>query len=232
MDPAEVLPTLAAEIARVKRDRALLVGIDGIDAAGKTTLACELVPPLEALQRHVVRASLDGFHNPRRHRLARGEFSPEGYFHDSFDYGFLVERFIKPAKAARHRTKLRAATFDAGTDREVSDISVEIHARSIVLFDGIFLFRPELVSFWDYRIFVEIGFDTSLARGIARDAASMGGEAAARERYLRRYIPGQRLYFEAARPVELADAVVRNDDPARRRIVLASQTGALSPADG
>lgn len=232
MDPAEVLPTLAAEIARVKRDRALLVGIDGIDAAGKTTLACELVPPLEALRRHVVRASLDGFHNPRKRRLARGAFSPEGYFHDSFDYALLVERFIKPAKTARHRTTLQAATFDVRTDREVGDISVEIHARSIILFDGIFLFRPELVRFWDYRIFVEIGFDTSLARGIARDAASMGGEAAARDRYLRRYIPGQRLYFEAARPVELADAVVRNDDPARRRIVLASQTGALLPADG
>lgn len=232
MDPAEVLPTLAAEIARVKRDGALLVGIDGIDAAGKTTLAGELVPPLEALRRHVVRASLDGFHNPREQRFIRGAFSPEGYFHDSFDYAFLVEQVIKPAKAARHRTTLRAARFDVRTDREVSDISVEIHARSIVLFDGIFLFRPELVGFWDYRIFVEIGFDTSLVRGIARDAASMGGEAAARERYLRRYIPGQRLYFEAARPVELADAVVRNDDPARRRIVLASQPGALSPADG
>ena len=232
MDPAEVLPTLAAEIARVKRDGALLVGIDGIDAAGKTTLADELVSPLEALGSHVVRASLDGFHNPRKRRLARGELSPEGYFHDLFDYALLVEQFIKPAKAAQHCTTLQAARFDVRTDREVSDISVEIHARSIVLFDGIFLFRPELVSFWDYRIFVEIGFDTSLARGIARDAASMGGEAAARERYLRRYIPGQRLYFEAARPVELADAVVRNDDPARRRIVLASQTGALSPADG
>jgi uridine kinase len=232
MDPAEVPPTLAAEIDRVKRNGAVLVGIDGIDAAGKTTLADELVRPLEALRRHVVRASLDGFHNPRERRLARGEFSPEGYFHDSFDYAPLVDRFIKPAKTARHRTTLRAATFDVRTDREVDDITVEIHARSIVLFDGIFLFRPELVSFWDYRIFVEIGFDTSLARGIARDAASMGGEAAARDRYLRRYIPGQRLYFEAARPVELADAVVRNDDPARRRIVLASQTGALSPADG
>ena len=112
MDPAEVLPTLAAEIARVKRDRALLVGIDGIDAAGKTTLADELVSPLEALGSHVVRASLDGFHNPRKRRLARGELSPEGYFHNSFDYALLVEQFIKPAKAAQHCTTLQAARLE------------------------------------------------------------------------------------------------------------------------
>lgn len=232
MDPTGVLQTLAAEIDRVKRDGVVLVGIDGIDAAGKTTLADELGRPLEMLGRHVVRASVDGFHNPRERRLARGEFSPDGYFHDSFDYACLVEQFIRPAKAARQRTTLRAAIFDVRTDRERSDVSIEVRARSIVLFDGIFLFRPELVGFWDYRIFVEIGFDTSLARGIARDAPSLGGETATRERYLRRYIPGQRLYFEAARPAALADAIVHNDDPTRRRILLKTRSGPPSRADG
>jgi len=232
MDRVDALTMLVVAIDRVERPGPILVGIDGIDAAGKTTLADELVAPLRQRGRNSVRVSIDGFHNKRARRLARGEFSPDGYLHDSFDYPQLIENFIRPAKAARHRTTLRAAVFDVRTDRAVNDRTVEIRPRSIVLFDGVFLFRPELVGFWDCRIFVEIGFDTSLARGIARDAGPMGGEAAARERYLRRYIPGQRLYFEAARPVELADVIVQNDDPNQCRIDVARRSGPSPPADG
>lgn len=232
MDRVDALTMLVVAIDRVERPGPILVGIDGIDAAGKTTLADELVAPLRQRGRHTVRVSMDGFHNPRARRLTRGALSPEGYFHDSFDYAHVVGDFIRPAKAMRHATTLRAAIFDVATDRAVSDRTVELQPGSIVLFDGVFLFRPELVAFWDYRIFVEIGFDTSLARGIARDAHVMGGEAAARERYLRRYIPGQRLYFEAARPVELADVVVLNDDPADCRIVIADRSGPSPPTDG
>ena len=232
MDRVDALTPLVVAIDRVESPGPILVGIDGIDAAGKTTLADELVAPLQQRGRRTVRVSIDAFHKPRAQRLARGALSPEGYFHDSFDYAHLVRDFIKPAKAMRHHTTLRAAIFDVASDRAVSDRTIELQPGTIVLFDGVFLFRPELVDFWDYRIFVEIGFDTSLARGIARDAASMGGEAATRERYLRRYLPGQRLYFEAARPAALADAIVQNDDPTRRRIVLETRSGPASPADG
>lgn len=232
MDRVDALTTLVVAIDRVERPGPILVGIDGIDAAGKTTLADELVVPLQQRGRRTVCVSIDGFHKPRAQRLARGALSPEGYFHDSFDYAHLLGDFIKPAKAMRHHTTLRAAIFDVANDRAVCDRTLELQPGTIVLFDGVFLFRPELVGFWDFRIFVEIGFDTSLARGITRDARLMGGEAAARERYLQRYIPGQRLYFEAARPIELADVVVRNDDPTDCRIVMTGRSGPAPPTDG
>jgi hypothetical protein len=38
------------------------VAIDGVDGVGKTTLADELVAPLQLLGRDVIRASIDGFH--------------------------------------------------------------------------------------------------------------------------------------------------------------------------
>ena len=49
----------------------LRVAIDGIDAAGKTTLADKLAPLIEAQGRPVIRASIDGFHRLRslRYRL-------------------------------------------------------------------------------------------------------------------------------------------------------------------
>jgi len=45
--------------------------IDGPDAAGKTTLADELAVALRERGRDVIRASIDGFHRPRRERYRR-----------------------------------------------------------------------------------------------------------------------------------------------------------------
>ena len=44
-----------------------------------------------------------------------------------------------------------------------------------------------------------------------RDGALMGPSV--RERYLRRYLPAQRIYREEARPIERADVVIDNTDP-------------------
>jgi uridine kinase len=41
----------------------------------------------------------------------------------------------------------------------------------------------------------------------------MGGAAAVRERYARRYLPAQELYRDEADPVAAADVVLGNDDP-------------------
>jgi uridine kinase len=82
----------------------------------------------------------------------------------------------------------------------------------VLLFDGVFLLRPDLVAFWDFSIFVQADFDEIVRRASARDAESMEGAGAVLERYRRRYIPGQELYFSRCRPQEIADVVIDNTD--------------------
>ena len=79
--------------------------------------------------------------------------------------------------------------------------------------DGVFLLRPELDAFWDYRIFVAVSFEVALQRALQRDVALFGSTEVVQARYAERYIPGQRLYFEAAHPEERADAIVNNEQP-------------------
>jgi uridine kinase len=151
------------------------VGIDGPDAAGKTTLADELAVVLAAAGRPVKRLSADDFLRVPEHRHRRGRESPEGYYEDSFDH-----------------QRLRHAVLGLG---------------SPLLVDGIFLQRPELDDLWTLRIFVSIGENEVLRRGIERDGAEM-------ERLYRvRYLPGQRLYAERVAPRDRADVVIENDDP-------------------
>jgi uridine kinase len=65
------------------------VAIDGRDAAGKTVLADELAPVVEAHGEAVTRISADDFLRPSEERYRQGRMSPEGYYEDSFDHAAL-----------------------------------------------------------------------------------------------------------------------------------------------
>jgi uridine kinase len=191
----------------------MLVGFDGIDGAGKTTLAEELVPVLEGMGAKVVRDSIDGFHNPREVRIAKGELDPVGYFEDSFDYVALKQQLLDPIKDYEKPFAVPSAKFDWKSDSKVKGATLSIDADTILLFEGVFLFREELIEYWDFKIFVEIDFELSLRRGIERDSALLGGREATENKYKRRYIPGQKLYFEHANPKAKANLVVINNNP-------------------
>jgi uridine kinase len=94
---------------------------------------------------------------------------------------------------------------------------------AILLFDGVFLLRPELDTLWDYRIFVNVGFEVALQRAMLRDHPLFGSAEAIQARYLQRYIPGQQLYFQRVHPQERADVVVENNDPIHPKLVFPSQ---------
>ena len=90
--------------------------------------------------------------------------------------------------------------------------------NAVLLFDGIFLLRPELDGLWDYRIFVDVAFETALQRALVRDQPHLGSSTTTATRYLQRYFPAQRLYLDTVRPQLRANAVVENDDPKHPRL--------------
>lgn len=194
------------------------LAVDGPDTAGKTTLAQDLAGSLADRGRPVVRASLDGFHRPARERYRRGELSPEGYYFDSFDLPRLRSHLLDPLGPGGTRA-YRPAVFDY-----LSDLSVEVTESiapddAVLVFDGVFLLRPELVSAWELVVFLEIGEEEILRRAMLRDSARLGPEM--RERYVRRYLPAQRTYRNEANPLERADVVIDNADPVHPVLVKA-----------
>jgi uridine kinase len=76
MERRKLIEKLASSIAELERSHPVRVAVDRVDASGKTTLADELAPSVEALGRPVIRASIDGFHNPAATRRRRGACSP------------------------------------------------------------------------------------------------------------------------------------------------------------
>lgn len=216
MNRSELLHSLAARILTMQLPHPARVSIDGVDAAGKTTLADELAQTLKARSnRQIIRASIDGFHNPRAVRLRSGRDSPEGYFTDSFSLEALNIHLLGPLSPGSSQRIIQTAVFDVLSDQPVSITPITAAEDAILLFDGIFLHRPELAHVWDLSIFLQVSFDTSLDRAARRDheQASIGSEQDIIERYQKRYIPAQRQYLQTCQPAARAAILIVNDDP-------------------
>ena len=217
----QLLQQLADLLISLDHSHPLRIALDGIDAAGKTTLADELVAYIEAQGRPVIRASIDGFHRPRSERYRRGSDSPEGYYEDSFDYLALKEALLAPLGPQGNR-RYRRTVFDVQTDTPLQATEEEAPDDAILLFDGVFLLRPELNAWWDYRVFVSVDFEVALRRASIRDQYLFGSAEDVRARYLQRYVPGQQLYLQRARPQERANLILENNEPAHPHLVFTS----------
>lgn len=207
----EALSALAAVVCGKDLPHPTRVAIDGITASGKSTLARELAEQVDRSGRPVIHLTMDGYHHQREHRYRQGRMSAVGYYEDAYDFGAFVEGVLVPLGPKGDR-RYRERIIDLDTDEPVTEDRRLAPADAVVIVDGSFLQRPDVHRFWDVRVFVDTSFAVALERGVAREAASMGGADQAREAYERRYHAAARLYLERARPKQGADVVVDNND--------------------
>ncbi|MGB7055132.1 MAG: uridine kinase [bacterium] len=212
MKRRELVEKISRLIRQTENPYPTRVAIDGIDNAGKTTLAAELGHELQKKNRPIIHASIDSFHRTRKERYRRGTLSPDGYFNDSFDLDVLKEKLLKPLGPAGD-LRYTKAVFDFRTDLPLPRKLQKAKHNAILLFDGVFLLRPELNAFWNLRIFVQVSFETALRRALLRDMNLFGSVEETKRRYLERYIPGQKMYFQKVNPMHKADIVIDNNDP-------------------
>lgn len=220
-----VLGRVADEVSGLTRDqRPLLVGIDGIDGAGKSTFADELAARLVDLGRPVVRATIDSFHQPRAVRWSKGRTSPVGFYLDSHDLAGLRTSLLDPLRSGGGAT-YRTAVFDEPSDRPVDQPGQVASGRELLIFDGIFLCRPELTGYWDLLVFLDAKARVDLDRlGHVMAEAPAGGtelvdHVLAWVERIDRYAAGMRYYLDSAAPMMRADLVIDNNDLAQPVIV-------------
>jgi uridine kinase len=83
----------------------------------------------------------------------------------------------------------RATTVDAPPD-------------AVLIVDSVFAFRPEYNDLWDFRIWLDVEPEVSLARGIARDTGGEGVDGATRLHRDRETVDGAPTdYLEASRKI-------------------------------
>lgn len=219
-DRGRLVGRLVEVVGSVVTAHPLRVAVDGPPAAGKTTLADEVAAVLRAQGRDVIRATVDDFLFPRARRYRRGRYSAGGCYFDAHDRAALCRVLLGPLGPGGDR-RFQRAVYDGEAGAPLSSPVMTAAADAVLLFDGVFLLRPELVDRWDLRVFVSVPFERTVGRARIRAAAAVGsvdgaagaaGAAEIERSWRERYIPSQQLYFADARPVDRADVVVYNDD--------------------
>jgi uridine kinase len=207
----EMLGRLAEAVGSVTVAHPTRVAIDGPPASGKTTLADELAVVLRAQGRIVIRATIDDFLFPRAQRYPRGEYSAEGCYFDTHDHDALNRVLLDPLGPGGDR-RFQDAVYDRTADTALSPPVTTAPADAVLIFDGVFLMRPELIDRWELRIFVSTALEKTVDRAVIREHR-MSSPAEVERRWRERYIPSQRLYFATVRPADHVDIIVHNDHP-------------------
>ncbi|MCP3991828.1 MAG: uridine kinase [Actinomycetia bacterium] len=221
----DVLEHAAGLVLNRRRDnKPFVVGIDGIDGSGKSTFAGEVALLLTGEGLNVIRATVDSFHQPQRIRWRKGKRSPAGFYFDSHDLDALRCLLLDPFQAGAGST-YRTAAFDEPTDQPVEAPVETVVGDEVLLFDGIFLGRPELADYWDLTIFLDGQARVNLGRlsHILADAPETGTDLV--DHVLRwveridRYSSGMRLYLDTEDPQARADLVIDNNDLANPSVL-------------
>src|SRR5579875_2496757 len=210
-----MLGRLAEAVASIAVAHPRRVAVDGPPAAGKTTLADELAVVLRGRGHEVIRATIEGFLFPRAQRYRRGEYSAEACYFDNHDYATLNRVLLDPLGPGGDR-RFQDAVYDRTTDTPLSPPFTTASTDAVLIFDGVFLMRPELIDQWELRIFVSTAFEKTVERAVTREAEVLS-PAEVERRWRERYIPSQQFYFAIVRPTVQADIIVYNDEPLQPR---------------
>lgn len=205
-----VVSELTDKILRLKKEHPVRVGVSGITASGKTTLADKLADELKSRRKDVIRTSIDNFHNPRGLRYRRGKESAIGYYQDAHDYESFKNKLLHPLGPGGD-LRYRTISLDLAKDEYV-DAEIQVATNDTVLVvDGTFLFKKDLCEFFDFKVFVETDFEIAGKRGADREAQTFGSYKAAKEMFVKRYHAASRLYLEEHSPQLRADVTVVNN---------------------
>lgn len=210
----DVIESIADEILHNYAHGRVIVAIDGVDGAGTTDFAADLVELLKKRGHSAFHAKVDDFHAPRARRYQQGEASGAGRYHDSYDYSVLRRVLVDPFRMGGS-TGFVAAAFDWRRDQPIQAKWLTAPEDAILVINGVFLQRPELRGLWNYTVWLDVAPKDAWARLVAADPGAHDDTAWARSE------GGQKLYLKEVKAAELASAIIDNTDPDHPRRVFA-----------
>ncbi|QOV12797.1 kinase [Viridibacillus arvi] len=205
MDIKELAEKILLQFAtRTFKERPLIVAIDGLSGAGKTTLVKKLEQELNNNNSSVVIIHIDDHIEKKHKRYETGHEEWYEYYYLQWDIKMLTTSLFEGLKSNKKNITLQY--YDKSTDT-ISAKQISVAVDSIILIEGIFLQRKEWREFYDYTIFLDCPRELRYERVLNRDSY-IGDKQAILLKYKRRYWLGEEHYLYTDNPIKNADIVI------------------------
>ena len=169
-----------------KQNTPYIIGINGIDCAGKTTLAKDLSGQLEQSGIKNKIFHIDDFNDPKVEKETYRAFASGKWNENAFDrYYEAIIDFQKASEA-------------------VAKAAVK---NEIVIVEGIFIFRSKFKITFNYRIYLEVDASIALARFEQR--RRLKGDARPVEIFEDIWVRAHNKYVSEVNPQKISDLIIQ-----------------------
>jgi uridine kinase len=203
-----VVEAIARKRDAVVPNRAVLVGISGIDASGKGFVTAKLADALRAKSLNVAVISADDWLN-LPHVCMNHDNYAEHFYEHAIRFDEMFERLIVPLKYHRE-IKITADCADAKATT-YRERRYDFRNIDIVLLEGIFLLKRGYRHQFDLNVWIDCSFECALERAIERGQEGLPPTETS-EAFETIYFPAQRIHLARDKPREAADCIVTNDE--------------------
>ncbi len=194
-----IAEAILSKRSEVPTERAMLVGISGIDGSGKGHITAKIAAELTGSNIAVI--NVDGWLD-----LPDVRFDPsdpaENFYANGIRLDEMFRRLVLPLKSDRCVKILMDYTEE--TANAFRPHTYRFSEIDIILLEGIFLFKKQYAAHFDLKIWIECSFETALERAIGRSQEGLSAEETVRA-YETIYFPAQRIHFAKDDPRSTAD---------------------------
>jgi uridine kinase len=208
LEYASLISAILEKRQALPRQRALLVGISGIDAAGKGFVAARIAESLDKRDIKPAVIGADGWLNLPHVRFNRQDPARHFYEH-AIRFDEMFERVVLPLRDKRSVNAESDFTEETATTFRKHHYC--LREIDVIILEGIFLFKRAHRPHFDLAIWVECSFATALRRAVQRGQENLPPCETERA-FETIYFAAQRLHIDQDNPRAAADFILMNDE--------------------
>lgn len=187
---------------------ARVMGIDGIDFAGKKVFANKLGQYLEMLGKEYQIVHLEDYHRAVEESY-KGEDPVEAFYFNGFNNDKLIEEVLNPYTKNGSIDKIVYCLDNTG-EAFVNERHYQLSSDGLMIILGCMMFREPLIHYFDMTVFMKVDYRESEHRASLIEAPIYGIDPV--ELYRTKNIPAQKMYVQRHDPYENRDFIIDNSN--------------------